>query len=51
VLNEAWGKNRDKKLRVGLLIFSFLSAVGQKLYLSWVGLCVDRFSVTSKVVK
>jgi len=45
VLNEAWDKNRDKKLRVG---FSFLSAVGQKLNLSWVALCVARFSVSPK---
>jgi hypothetical protein len=45
VLNEAWGKNRDKKLWVGLFLFSFLSVVGQKLNLSWVGLRVARFSV------
>jgi len=31
--------------------FSFLSAVGQKLNLSWVGLRVARFFVNRKVVK
>ena len=51
MLNEAWGKNRDKKLWVGLFLFSFLSVVGQKLNLSWVGLRVARFSVNRKAVK
>jgi len=48
VLNEAFDKNRDKKLREkieGRLVSLFSSAVGQKLNLSWVGHCVGRFSV------
>ena len=49
MLNEAWDKNRDKKLRVGLFV-PFLSAVGQKLNLSWVGSVCRPFFLSARNV-